>query len=160
MLDGKVTWVQSSTEPCDVVLTGTLTSVHATDERLRTALELLRGGGVRLVGICADRVYPSPRGIEFGSGALTALLAYGAAVRPVFTGKPEPVFFRTLCERMNVSPSQCVLIGDNLESDIAGGKGVGMRTILTLTGVARLCDLTDLPLDKQPDWIVEDLTEV
>ena len=46
-----------------------------------------------LVGICADRVYPSPRGIEFGSGALTMMLAYAADVTPVFTGKPERVFF-------------------------------------------------------------------
>ena len=161
LLDGKVHWVESPTDPCDLVLVGTPTSVFAAEERQRTALAILRAQpSAKLVGICADRVFPSPRGIEFGSGALTAMLAYAAGVSPVFTGKPEAVFFRTLCARLHVEPSCCVLIGDNLESDIAGGKRLGMKTILTLTGVARREDLESLPADQRPDAVVDDLTRL
>ena len=53
-----------------------------------------------------------------------------------------------------------MLIGDNLESDIAGGKHVGMKTILTLTGVARREDLGRLSPELQPDAVIEDLTGV
>jgi 4-nitrophenyl phosphatase len=161
LLEGKVRWVAAAEEACDVVLVGTPTSVFATEERQRVALEILRRSrGTRLVGICADRVYPSPRGIEFGSGALTAMLAYAANVTPVFTGKPEEIFFRELCARLGVEPTKCLLIGDNLESDIAGGKKVGMTTILTLTGVARREDLVQLPAEKRPDGVIEDLTGI
>jgi ribonucleotide monophosphatase NagD (HAD superfamily) len=52
------------------------------------------------------------------------------------------------------------LIGDNIESDILGAKALGMRTILTLTGVARRQDLAKLPAELQPDLVVEDLTEL
>jgi HAD superfamily hydrolase (TIGR01450 family) len=159
LLEGKVRWVSTADEACDVVLVGTPTSVFATEERQRVALEILRRSrSTRLVGICADRVYPSPRGIEFGSGALTTMLAYAAKATPVFTGKPEEIFFRELCERLGVEPKKCLLIGDNLESDIAGGKNVGMATILTLTGVARREDLASLSPEKQPDGVIEDLT--
>ena len=97
---------------------------------------LLLRKGAALAAICADRVYPSPRGLEFGVGAMAAMLAYAVDVRPIFCGKPEKLFFNELCHRLGVRPDRCVLIGDNLESDIAGAKGVGMKTILTLTGVA------------------------
>jgi ribonucleotide monophosphatase NagD (HAD superfamily) len=53
-----------------------------------------------------------------------------------------------------------MMIGDNLESDIAGAKGVGMATILSLTGVTRRSDLTRLPPQLRPDWVVEDLNEL
>ena len=159
MLQGKVHWTQSASEECDVVICGVPLNVYGTEDRQRTAMLLLRNGAA-LVGICADRVYPSPRGLEFGVGAMAAMLAYAAGIQPVFCGKPEKLFFNELCHRLNVRPDRCVLIGDNLESDIAGAKGVGMKTILTLTGVATRDDVEKLPPEKMPDWIIEDLTAI
>jgi HAD superfamily hydrolase (TIGR01450 family) len=159
MLDGLVDWVQTDAEPCDAVVIGAPANSHATPERQRVALRLLRKGAVA-VGVCSDRVYPSDRGLEFGSGALSWMLGYAAAVEPVFCGKPQEHFFSELCRRLGVEPDWCVLIGDNLESDVFGAKAVGMRTILTLTGVARRGDLLNLPSEWQPDLVVEDLTEL
>jgi 4-nitrophenyl phosphatase len=159
MLDGRVSWVQEVGQPCDAVIAGAPANVFATDDRQRIALYLLRAGA-RLVGVCADRVYPSPRGLEFGSGAMTTMLAYAANVTPVYTGKPEAVFFRELCGRLGVAPDRCVLIGDNLESDIAGAKRLGMATVLTLTGVAHAADLAGIADELRPDQVVEDLTQV
>jgi 4-nitrophenyl phosphatase len=157
MLDGKVNWTQTETDPCDAVICGVPLNVFATEERQRIAMLLLRKGAV-LAAICADRIYPSPRGLEFGVGAMAAMLAYAAGVRQIFCGKPEKLFFSELCGRLGVRPDRCVLIGDNLESDIAGAKGVGMKTILTLTGVATRDDAAKLPESSRPDWVIEDLT--
>ncbi|MCC6424926.1 MAG: HAD-IIA family hydrolase [Phycisphaerales bacterium] len=159
MLEGQVDWVQQDGEPCHAVIVGTPTNVYATEERQRIALGLLRKGA-QLVGICADRVYPSTRGLEFGVGALSAMLAYAAGRQPVFCGKPQPVFFNKLCTRLSVDPKRCLLIGDNLEADIVGAKNVGMKTLLTLTGVTRRRDLSAVAAEWQPDGIVEDLSEV
>ena len=65
--------------------------------------------------------------------------------------------FDELCHRLHVHPDRCVLIGDNLESDIAGAKGVKMKTILTLTGVATREDAQRLPPGARPDWVIDDL---
>src|SRR5687767_108465 len=108
MLDGKVQWVNDERGPCDAVVCGVPVNVFATDERQRAAMILLRKGAA-LVAICADRVYPSPRGMEFGVGAMSAMMAYAANVTPVFTGKPERFFFEELCRRLGVSPRRCVL---------------------------------------------------
>jgi HAD superfamily hydrolase (TIGR01450 family) len=159
MLDGKVHWVQGDAEPCDAVICGVPLNVFATDERQRTAMILLRKGAI-LVAICADRVYPSPRGLEFGVGAFAAMFGYAADVTPVFCGKPEALFFQELCRRLGARPEHCVLVGDNLESDIAGAAGVGMHTILTLTGVATRADVERLEPSRRPGRIIEDLREL
>ena len=159
MLEGKVRWVEAIGEPCDAVIGGAPANVFATAERQRIALYLLRAGA-RLVGVCADRVYPSPRGLELGSGAMVNMLAYAANVTPIFTGKPEPIFFEELCGKLGVAPSRCVLVGDNLESDIAGAKRVGMATVLTLTGVTHEADLGTIAAGMRPDWVVRELTEL
>jgi len=159
MLDGRVEWVNDEAAPCDAVVCGVPVNVYATDERQRMAMIQLRRGAT-LVAICADRVYPSPRGLEFGVGAMGAMMAYAANVTPVYTGKPERFFFEELCRRLGVEPPRCVLVGDNLESDIAGAKGVGMRTVLVLTGVATRDDVGRLPADLRPDWVVEGLPDL
>jgi 4-nitrophenyl phosphatase len=159
MLEGKVEWVESGKQGCDAVIAGAVTNTYATEERQRMALSLLRAGAT-LIGICADRVYPSPRGIEFGSGAFCAMLAYAAATTPIFCGKPQAIFFRNLCHRMGVSPERCILIGDNLESDIAGGKAVGMQTVLVHTGVTTPGAEEGVADEMLPDVVAGDLREL
>jgi HAD superfamily hydrolase (TIGR01450 family) len=157
LLDGKVTWVNAIGEACDAVIAGAPANVFATADRQRIALYLLRAGAA-LIGICADRVYPSPRGLEFGSGAMTEMLGYAAGVRPTYTGKPESLFFQELCHKLGVKAGRCVLVGDNLESDIAGAKKLGMATVLTLTGVTAASDVSRVPPHLKPDRIIENLT--
>ncbi len=159
MLDGLVDWVGGGGEPCNAIVIGNPTNVYATDERLRMALQLARKKA-KILGISADRVYPSARGIEFGCGALTHMLAYASGEEPIFCGKPQRVFFENLCRRLNVQPNRCVTIGDNLEADIVGAKALGMQTILTLTGVTRRKDLREVMPHLQPDHVIEELTEL
>jgi 4-nitrophenyl phosphatase len=142
------------------VVVGAPVNAYATEERRRIALQLLRKRETRLIGICADRVYPSTRGIEFGSGALSAYLGYAANTTPIFAGKPEAIFFNELCHRLGVEPARCILVGDNLESDVAGAKALGMTTVLTRTGVTRRRDLLRVDDAMTPDYIIEDLSEL
>lgn len=158
LLEGRVDWVSDGREACEVVLAGGPSGDMAGEDRQRIALELLRRGA-SLIGLCADRVFPSPRGIEFGAGAMTTMLAYAAGVVPVFCGKPEPLFFLDLCARLGVTPSMCALIGDNLESDVAGARRVGMTSILVLSGVARAADVAAHDESHRPDHIIESLVD-
>lgn len=160
MLDGKVEWVNDDRSFCDAVICGVPVNVYATDDRQRMAMVHLRRCGTELVAICADRVYPSPRGLEFGVGAMAAMMSYASGAAPVFTGKPERFFFLELCRRLGADPARCVLVGDNLESDIAGAKGVGMKAVLVLTGVAGAAESDLLPPGLQPDWVVPGLPQL
>jgi HAD superfamily hydrolase (TIGR01450 family) len=159
LLEGKAMAVQGEGEKCDVVLAGNPQCVWATVPRLNIGQRLIRNGAI-CIGICDDRAYPGPGGLEIGSGAMTRMLAYAGGVEPMFFGKPQREFFLDFCRRIGVRAERCVMIGDNLESDIAGAKGVGMATILSLTGVARRGDLDGVASGLRPDWVVEDLREL
>ena len=43
--------------------------------------------------------------------------------------KPDPGIFRAVLNRWKVPPARAAMVGDTLEADIAGGRGVGMRTL-------------------------------
>lgn len=44
--------------------------------------------------------------------------------------KPHRKIFETALEKASAQPDQSIMIGDNLEADILGAKGLGMRAIL------------------------------
>ena len=155
-LDGKVTWVEKPGEGCDVVLIGDLPEPYCSLDRLRIALELLRAGAYPIC-LCADRLFTSSRGIEIGCGAIGKMFSYALGREVEFCGKPQGHFFRNALTRLGVDPGGAVLIGDNLESDIAGGRGVGMETVLILTGVVREEELVNLEEDQRPDFVIPDL---
>ena len=160
LLAGRATLVESDTAACDAIIVGTPANARATPDRQRTALRLARRGA-RLVGTCADRVFPGPDGgVELGAGALTAMLAFGAAATPIFCGKPEESFFNALCDKLAVRPDRCLLVGDNLESDVAGGNAVGMATVLVLNGVSSQRDAEAAPPDGRPRRVIASLREL
>lgn len=160
-LDGRATWVTSRDEPCDAVA---ITS-HMRENNLPFDFEIalvglhhLRRGASLVVG-CCDRVFPiEGGGVEFGSGAWGQLFAFAAGLpddRLHYAGKPEPGFFRSLLERLGVDARRCLMVGDNLDSDIRGAAGVGMSTALVLTGIATREDAGRAAV--QPDAVYDDL---
>lgn len=40
--------------------------------------------------------------------------------------KPDPAFYNILCERYNLNKEECVMIGNELKSDVAGAKAAGI----------------------------------
>jgi 4-nitrophenyl phosphatase len=160
-----VRYVTSLDEPCDAVAVGTHGKYYGhgegyNPERAAMAMQLLRRGAQLVVG-CADRVFPTPTGLEIGSGSWGAMFSYGADLPPArvhYAGKPTLSFFTRLCDRLHVKPGECLLVGDNLESDIGGGRDAGMKTALVLTGVTRAEDLSASPI--RPDFVFDDLADL
>jgi HAD superfamily hydrolase (TIGR01450 family) len=65
-----------------------------------------------------------------GCGAIVAAVASAAGVQPVVVGKPQPPLFRLALARLGLEPAQAAMVGDSVESDVAGGRRAGMRTVL------------------------------
>lgn len=69
--------------------------------------------------------------------------------------KPHPeIFVRTLA-RMGLAPSEALFIGDNLEIDVAGAKGVGMDVAWVNREGGALSDGT-----PAPDYTISSITEL
>lgn len=69
-------------------------------------------------------------------------------------GKPKPRIFEMILSRLGVAAAEAVMIGNNLRTDIAGARDVGMTTIW-LNRTHSLCDK-----DITPDLEVANLAEL
>jgi len=89
-----------------------------------------------------DVTLPSSTGLLPGAGAIVAALetASGRKV-DVEAGKPSPIFFETVLRDKNVDPSEALVIGDRLDTDIEGAEKAGLDSALVFTGVARPGDV-------------------
>jgi HAD superfamily hydrolase (TIGR01457 family) len=121
--------------------------------RLRTAALLVQAGA-SLVATNADASYPAPNGLWPGAGALLAAVTTTLG-RPadIVVGKPNPALYRAALERAGAG--RPLVVGDRLDTDIAGAAALGWDSLLVLTGVARAADL--LHAAALPTFLARDL---
>jgi glycerol-1-phosphatase len=101
-------------------------------EDLRRATEAIVRGA-RFIGTNGDTTLPVENGIWPGNGAILAALEAATGVAPEIAGKPNAPLFTAAAERLAAAP--LLMVGDRLETDIAGAAGVGWDSALVLTGV-------------------------
>ncbi len=148
-----VTPIAESPDGAELVVLGRDT--HLTYDDLADALSVLVRGG-RLLAFNVDPRVPVEGGRMLpGTGAIAAALSYASGVEPEVVGKPSPVFFEAALRRFQATSKRSVMVGDTLDSDIAGGAAVGMRTVLV--GDARPSKRDPSPI---PDHHVDRLREV
>ena len=114
--------------------------------------------GALFVGTNPDITFPTEIGPLPGAGSILAFLETATGIKPVIIGKPNKSMFEEALRRMNADPAKTAMIGDRLNTDIAGGHQAGLRTILLLSGIAKKEDLSNGSI--QPDWIFADLEQL
>jgi glycerol 3-phosphatase-2 len=106
-----------------------------------------------------DRTLPSPRGPLPGSGALIAALVTATGREPdLVAGKPGPELFRTAASLLGARHP--LVIGDRLDTDIAGGVAAGLDSLLVMTGVSGPADLLAAAAEQRPTYVGADLGAV
>ena len=106
-----------------------------------------------------DRVSPTSSGIVPGTGALVAAVAWAAGREPdAVAGKPHDPMIDAIDAKLDCPLSEAVVIGDNLESDVALGERAGMKTALVLSGVAGQADVASG--STRPDYVIDSLADV
>lgn len=119
---------------------------------------LLIRGGADFIGTNPDPVYPTERGILPGSGTMVATLQASTACTPIIAGKPERWLYELAMQRMGLQAKQVASVGDRLDTDIAGGQRLGMRTILVLSGIVTREILATNPV--RPTWVFPGIAEL
>jgi glycerol 3-phosphatase-2 len=113
--------------------------------------------GALWVATNTDRTLPSPRGPLPGNGSLVAVIATALDRRPdVMVGKPEPGLFETAARQAGAR--RPLVVGDRLDTDIAGARRAGMDSLLVLTGVSGRDEAARAEPKDRPTFIAEDLT--
>lgn len=111
--------------------------------------------GLPWVASNTDLTLPTADGPAPGHGVLVDLLARFAGVEPTVAGKPRrPLLDETI---RRVGGERPLMIGDRLDTDIAGGHEAGVDSLLVMTGVTRLPELAAATPEQRPTYLSRDL---
>ena len=101
-------------------------------DELRIATQAVLSGA-EMLSAGRDRTYPTADGPFPGTGLVIAGLEYATGRASRNAGKPDPVIFQTALDRLE--PGRALMIGDRLDSDLAGAHAAGLDGAIVLTGV-------------------------
>lgn len=100
-------------------------------DELRGAVQAVLAGAALL---CAGRdpIFPMPDGPWPGTGAVVAAVEAATGVAAENAGKPAAQPFRTALDRLG--PGRALVVGDRLDSDLAGAAAAGLDGAIVLSG--------------------------
>jgi HAD superfamily hydrolase (TIGR01458 family) len=147
----------SDAEP-DAVLVGDL-GREFTFERLNAAFRSLRGGA-RLVAIHRNRFWLPEGEPTLDAGPFVAALEYATGQTATLVGKPSPAFFETASALLGVAPSGLAVVGDDIESDIKGGRAAGLISVQVRTGKFDEALLERAGPDERPHSVLSSFADV
>ncbi len=115
-------------------------------------------GGARFLATNRDATFPTPDGQLPGAGAVVGAIAGMGFPPEEVVGKPSHISFDTALQVAEVAPSEALMIGDRLETDIEGALKAGMDAALVLSGVTTRRDLdgSNIP----PTFVSPDLASL
>jgi HAD superfamily hydrolase (TIGR01450 family) len=103
-----------------------------------------------------DATFPTQHGLAPGNGSLVMAVVHATGRRPdAIAGKPERALFDEAIVRTGASRG--LMVGDRLDTDIAGGNRAGMKTLVVLTGVCDEADVAGASGDETPTYVGDDL---
>lgn len=110
--------------------------------------------GATLVATNGDTTFPAEDGLWPGAGALLAAVVATTGATPEILGKPDAAIFRSSLER--AGGGRPLVVGDRLDTDIAGAVALGWDSLLVLTGVTAAADVENS--DIRPTYVAQDVT--
>lgn len=144
--------VHSADEAPDAVAQGFAPNLGWAD--LAEAAYAVSGGAVHVVSN-RDLSLPTARGFAPGTGALVGAVMAATGVEPFSAGKPSPAMYAMAIERAGAT--RPLVIGDRLDTDLAGARSGGYPGLHVLTGVNSARDDILAHPGERPDFIGADL---
>ena len=106
-----------------------------------------------------DKICPAEFGFIPDCGSICDMIYTCTGRKPDrIIGKPEPLMPQLGMEWMNCTPSETIVVGDRISTDILSGIHAGTATALVLTGDDDLSDYEAAP--RNPDLVLNDLKEI
>ncbi|MCI8539916.1 MAG: HAD-IIA family hydrolase [Erysipelotrichaceae bacterium] len=131
---------------------------HADFTQYCEAANLIRNRHALFIGTNGDRRVPQGDHFLIGNGAILNMLIYASETDCILIGKPSAIMMEETLAYVGKRAAQCVVIGDNLDTDIAFGKQNGVSSILVCSGVHNRSEAKNYHI--QADLIVDSLCEL
>jgi len=153
----------------DFVIVGLDRDFHY--KKLAIAQKCILQGKAHFYATNADATLPAPIGLLPGAGVMVNAVEVCTSKKPekVF-GKPNPYGIEMILNDFRIEAKDAVIFGDRLDTDIAAGNNVGIKTVLVLTGVTprkkvnqiehNFLKISSVKNNLIPDIIIDTLNEI
>lgn len=111
--------------------------------------------GALWVAANVDLTLPNERGLLPGNGSMVAALKAATAQEPQVAGKPQPTLMNDALARGTFKTP--LVVGDRLDTDIAGANAAGLPSLMVLSGVSTAAEALHAVIAERPDYIAPDL---
>jgi 4-nitrophenyl phosphatase len=119
--------------------------------------------GIRYVATNPDRIFPAEDGPIPGTGMIIGALYWMTGREPdVIVGKPSRVIMEQALQILGLKADEVVVVGDQIDVDVAAGKAIGAETALVLTGVTTKENLKQMieRYGLEPDYVLDSLHSI
>jgi HAD superfamily hydrolase (TIGR01458 family) len=127
--------LQETEERCQAVIIGDLGPAFGYDVLNHAFREVMNGA--ELIALQKNRYWLRADGLSLDVGPFVAAIEFAAGRQAYVVGKPARAFFREALADLGLPVSGAAMVGDDIESDIGGALGAGLRAILVHTGKYR-----------------------
>lgn len=114
-------------------------------DALNQAFRLCKSG-YPLIGIGLNKYFSNNGELCLDVGMYVRGLEWAADVQATIIGKPGRLFFDQIAATCGVEPAQCLMVGDDVLSDVLGAQAAGWQGCLVRTGKFREGDEAKLPV--------------
>ena len=122
----------------------------------QTFRNLMEGG--ELLAIQRNRYWHTRGRLSLDAGPFVAALEYASGKTATLAGKPSPVFFEAAARELGFPHDRIAVVGDDLESDVAGARAAGMIGVAVRTGKYRPQD--EQQAEEAADVVLDSIADV
>ncbi|MFH1789052.1 MAG: HAD-IIA family hydrolase [Candidatus Altiarchaeota archaeon] len=127
-----------------------------TYDKLLKAFRFVHYGGALLVATNNDVIADRDDGLVPIAGSILASIERATGVYAEVCGKPYGPMIDFISQRVGSPKDEVLMVGDNLDTDIAFGRAAGFKTAFVLTGVHSKKDAQKM--NSNPDYIINNIT--
>lgn len=152
-----VTTSEDENQDVAAVVVGDLGEQWSFDRLNRAFRLLMQPSHPELIALGMSRYWLAEDGLRLDVAPFVTALSYASDSQPLVMGKPSKLFFQAAIDLLGVTPENCLMIGDDIRSDIAGAQSAGLHAALVKTGKFRP---SDLDLDIVPDMVFDSIRDL
>lgn len=124
--------VVGTDEQADAIVLGDLGPMFSSETLSHAFRQMMEGA--ELIALQHNRYWKREDGLVLDVGAFSAALEYAAETEAIVVGKPSIDFYRMALADVGADPAKTIMVGDDIEGDIAGSKSAGISPVLVRTG--------------------------
>lgn len=148
--------LEETSERADAVIVGDLGAAFGYDVLNRAFRQVM--DGAELIALQKNRYWLRADGLSLDVGPFVAAIEFATGQDAYVVGKPARGFFDQVLASIGVDADAAAMVGDDIESDIAGALRAGLAAILVRTGKYRKDRVIEAGIE--PTEEVESIAEV